>query len=78
MSTETLPHTTITKAAAPETTLDGSTYTTEGPLSKFVIARQMLRRDGGVTVSGTTISYAAAGTDVVGMSAEAVGVGGPD
>ena len=78
MSTETLSHTTITKAAAPETTLDGSTYTIERSSSNFVIAGQILRRDGVVTVSGMTTSYVAAGTDVVGMSVEAVGVGGPD
>lgn len=56
--------------------VDGATYTANAS-SDFVIAGQTLTPGGVITVSGTPVSYAAAGTHVVvGTSTEAVGLGG--
>ena len=72
-STQSLSHATITAAAEPILTFVGSTYTVN-PSSDFVIDGQTLTRGGVITINGTPISYAAAGTDVVvGTSTEAVG-----
>ena len=62
---------------APATfTFNGSTYTA-GTGSDFLIGSQTLTAGGVVTVAGTPISYASNGGDVVvGISTEAVGIGG--
>lgn len=77
-STEALSHATTTLAAAvPAITYDGNTYTADGASKNFIIDGQTLSLGGVITVSGTPISYAAAGTDVVvSGSTEAVGMGG--
>lgn len=77
MSTEALSYATITPGSiAPTITFDGSTYTADTSKDS-VIAGQTLAPRGVITVSGTPISYAAAGTNaVVGSSTEAVGIGG--
>ena len=60
----------------PAITFDGSTYFAN-PSSDFIIDGQTLTKGGVITVQGTPISYAVAGTDVVvGTSTEAVGLGG--
>lgn len=58
-------------------TFDGTTYSADAS-SDIVIDGQTLTKGGVITVNGTPISYAAAGTDVVvGTSTEAVrGLGG--
>lgn len=54
----------------------GSIYSADSS-SNFIIGSQTLTEGGVITVQGTPISYAAAGTDVVvGTSTEAVGLGG--
>ena len=74
-STELFSFATVTGADIPTITFDGSTYTADAS-SDFVIDGQTLAPGGVITVNGTPISYAAAGTDVViGKSTEAVGVG---
>lgn len=58
-------------------TCAGQTYTASGSSSAFIIAGQTLTPGGVVTVSGTPISFAAVGTDVVvGSSTEGVQLGG--
>ncbi len=75
-STQKLSTTSIAAAQEPAITFDGSTYYAD-PSSDFVIDGQTLTKGGVITVDGTPISYAAAGTDVVvGTSTEAVGLGG--
>ena len=75
-STEPLAFATITSPPQRIITVNGVTYTADAS-SDFVIAGQTLTPGGVVTVSGTPISYAAAGTDVVvGTSTEAVDIGG--
>ncbi len=74
-STEPLSYATATPSAA-VITFDGSTYTADSS-SDFVIKGQTLAPGDVITVSGTPISYASGGTDVViGTSTEAVGIGG--
>lgn len=74
-STEPFSFATVTGAETPTITFDGSTYTADAS-SDFVIDGQTLAPGGVITINGTPISYAAAGTDVViGKSTEAVGVG---
>lgn len=79
-STQTLSFATITPAPTPTPiiTFDGSTYyANDAASSEFVIDGQTLTKGGVVTVHGTPISYAFAGTDVVvETSTEAVGLGG--
>ena len=75
-STQMLGTTSIAVAQDPAITFDGSTYYAN-PSSDFIIDGQTLTRGGVITIQGTPISYAAAGTDVVvGTSTEAVGLGG--
>ena len=75
-STEPLSFATIIGADSPIITFDGSTYTADRS-SNFIIDGQTLTPGGVIGVSGTPISYAAAGTDVVvASSTEAVGLGG--
>lgn len=74
-STESFSYAKITSSPA-VITFDGSTYTAD-TLSDFIINGQTLAPGGVITVSGTPISYASGGTDVViGTSTEAVGIGG--
>ena len=74
-STESFLYAKITPTAT-LITFDGSTYTADAS-SDFVIKGQTLGLGGVITVSGTPISYASGGTDVViGTSTEAVGIGG--
>ena len=63
-STQSLSHVTITAAAKPILTFDGSTYT-ENPSSDFVIDGQTLTRGGAINMNGTPLFYDQAGTDVV-------------
>lgn len=75
-STQTLGTTSITAAQEPVVTFDGLTYTADSS-SNFIIDSQTLTKGGVITVQGTPVSYAAAGTDiVVGTSTEGVGLGG--
>ena len=72
-STQILRTTNVATALDPTITFDGSTYYADAS-SDFVIDGQTLTKGGVVTINGTPISYAAAGTDVVvGTSTEAVG-----
>ena len=74
-STEPFSFATVTGADNPIITFDGSTYTADAS-SDFVIGGQTLIPGGVITINGTPVSYAAAGTDVViGTSTEAVGMG---
>ena len=74
-STEPFSFATVTTADNPTITFDGSTYTADAS-SDFVIDGQTLAPGGVITINGTPISYAAAGTDVViGTSTEPVGLG---
>ena len=74
-STEPFSFATVTGADNPIITFDGSTYTADAS-SDFVIGGQTLTPGGVITINGTPVSYAAAGTDVViGTSTEAVGMG---
>ena len=74
-STEPFSFATVTGADTPMITFDGSTYTADAS-SDFVIDGQTLAPGGVITINGTPVSYAAAGTDVViGTSTEAVGIG---
>ena len=74
-STEPFSFATVTGADTPVITFDGSTYTADAS-SDFVIDGQTLAPGGVITINGTPVSYAAAGTDVViGTSTEAVGIG---
>ncbi len=74
-STEPFSFATVTGADTPTITFDGSTYTADAS-SDFVIDGQTLAPGGIITINGTPVSYAAAGTDVViGTSTEAVGIG---
>ena len=74
-STESLLFAKITPVTA-TIVFDGSTYTADES-SDFLINGQTLAPGDIVTVSGTPISYASDGTDVVvGTSTEAVGIGG--
>ena len=74
-STEPFSFATVTGADTPMITFDGSTYTPDAS-SDFVIDGQTLTPGGVITINGTPVSYAAAGTDVViGTSTEAVGIG---
>ena len=74
-STEPFSFATVTGADTPTITFDGSTYTADAS-SDFVIDGQTLAPGGVITINGTPVSYAAAGTDVViGTSTEAVGMG---
>ena len=73
-STEPFYFATVTGADIPTITFDGSTYTADAS-SEFVIDGQTLAPGGVITINGTPVSYAAAGTDVViGTSTEAVGL----
>ncbi len=73
-STEPFSFAPVTGADIPTITFDGSTYTADAS-SDFVIDGQTLAPGGVITINGTPVSYAAAGTDVViGTSTEAVGV----
>ena len=76
-STQLLRTTNVATALDPTITFDGSTYYADAS-SDFVIDDQALTKGGVITMNGTPISYAAAGTDVVvGTSTEAVeGLGG--
>ena len=75
-STSTLHYATVTPFVAATMTFNGSTYTADAS-SDFIIAGQTLTPGGIITVSGTPISYAAAGTNVViGSSTEAIGFRG--
>lgn len=74
-STEPLAYAKITPTAK-IITFHGSTYTADAS-SDFIINGQTLVPGHVITVSGTPISYASGGTDVVvGTSTEAVGIGG--
>ena len=74
-STEPFSFATVTGAGIPTITFDGSTYTADAS-SDFVIDGQTLAPGGVITINGTPVSYAAAGTDIViGTSTEAVGLG---
>ena len=74
-STEPFSFATVTGVDTPVITVDGSTYTVDAS-SDFVIDGQTLATGGVITIKGTPISYAGAGTDVViGTSTEAVGIG---
>lgn len=73
-STQTLPTTAVPVTEHPVVTFAGSTYTAKS--SEFVIHGQTLSKGSAITVSGTPISFAAAGTDVVvGSSTQAVDLG---
>ena len=75
-STQKLLSTSVTAVQKHIVTFDGSTYTADSA-SSFIINSQTLTKGGVITVQGTPISYAVAGTDVVvGTSTEAVGLGG--
>ena len=63
-SIQSLSHATITAAAEPVLTFDGSTYTAN-PSSNFVIDGQTLTKGGAITIHGTPLFYDQAGTDVV-------------
>ena len=66
---------TVAGADTPTITFDGSTYIADAS-SDFIIDGQTLTPGGVITINGTPISYAAAGTAVViGTSTEAVGIG---
>ena len=72
-STQLLRATNVATALDSTITFDGSTYYADAS-SAFVIDGQTLTKGGVITLNGTPISYAAAGTDVVvGISMEAVG-----
>ena len=74
-STTHLSFATFTGSNTPAITFAGSTYTADAS-SDFIINSQTLSPGGAVTIGGTPVSYAAAGTDVViGTSTEAVGIG---
>ncbi|CAD6587550.1 MAG: hypothetical protein ASARMPREDX12_002934 [Alectoria sarmentosa] len=74
-STQTLG-TTSAVVQEPVVSFGGSIYSADSS-SNFIIGSQTLTEVGVITVEGTPISYAAAGTDVVvGTSTEAVGLGG--
>lgn len=74
-SKEPLSYAKITPTAA-VITFDGSTYTADES-SDFMINGQTLVPGAVITISGTPISYASGGTDIViGTSTEAVGIGG--
>ena len=74
-STEVFSFATVTRADSPTITFDGSTYTADAS-SDFVIDGQTLTPGGVITINGTPVSYAPAGTEVViGSSTEAVGMG---
>ena len=75
-STQILGTATIAGSDAATITFAVQTYT-EDAAGDFIIGGQMLRKDGAITVSGTPVTFAAGGMDVVvGSSTEAVGVGG--
>ncbi|KAK3168751.1 hypothetical protein OEA41_005199 [Lepraria neglecta] len=75
-STQILGTATITGSDTATITFAVQTYT-EDAAGDFIIGGQTLRKGWAITVSGTPVSFAAGGTDVVvGSSTEAVGVGG--
>ena len=74
-STQILSTATITGSEASTITFAGQIYTENGA-GEFVIGGKTLTRGGEIVVSGTPVSFAAGGTDViVGSSTESVGLG---
>ena len=72
-TTQVSPH--LAGTDTPLITFGGSKYTADTS-ANFVIDGQTLAPGGVITINGTPVSYAAAGTDVViGASTEAVGMG---